>query len=76
MIDDDRIEETVKAITDAEIKQLSTLGEEITLADAEELSSIFPRDIPKAAVEKQTTRSLIKEILQLPKKLQKWRQKR
>lgn len=69
------IEEIVKPTTEAEIKQLATLGEEITFADAEELSAIFPRDIPKDAVEKHTTKSILKEILLLPKKLQKWRRR-
>jgi len=70
------LEGLVKPVTDAEIQQLATLGEEITLADAEELSPIFPRDIPKVAIDKQNTKSRLKEILLIPKKLQKWRHKR
>ena len=69
-----KIEEMMKPTTEAEVKQLVALGKEITLADAEELSTIFP-DIPKDAVEKHTTKSILKEILLLPKKLQKWRRR-
>ena len=69
-----KIEEMMKPNTEAEVKQLVALGEEITLADAEELSTIFP-DIPKDAVEKHTTKSILKEIFLLPKKLQKWRRR-
>ena len=69
-----KIEEMMKPTTEAEVKQLVALGEEITLADAEELSTIFP-DIPKDAVEKHTTKSILKEIFLLPKKLQKWRRR-
>lgn len=69
------IEELTAKLTDAERKQLSILGKEITTDDAEELSRLFPREIPKIAVEKQNVKSRLKEIFLLPKKLQKWRKR-
>jgi len=70
------IDEVTRRLTEAETKQLSTLGEEITLDEAEELSKIYAPDIPRAVVEKQNTISRIKEILSIPKKLQRWRHKK
>jgi hypothetical protein len=68
------VEEMMKPTTEAEIRQLATLGKEITVAEAAELSTIFP-DIPKDVVEKHTTKLILKEIFSLPKKLQKWRRR-
>lgn len=64
----------IKPTTEAEIKQLATLGEEITISEAVELSAIFP-DIPKDVVEKHMAKSILKEVFLLPKKLQKWRRR-
>ena len=68
-----KLDDLVEAITPKEKESLSALGQEISVDDAEELSGMFPKEIPKAAVEKHTTRSRIKEIFFKPKKLQRWR---
>ena len=70
------INDLVMSLSENDNKHLSTtLGEEISPDEAEELSAIFPEDIPKALVEKHTTTSRIKQLLLIPKKLQHWRRK-
>lgn len=70
------LDDLVKATTPKEKESLSALGQEISVDDAEELSAMFPREIPQTAVEKHTTKSRIKEIFLIPQKLQRWRRKR
>jgi len=69
------IDEITLPLTEKEKQQLSILGE-ITADEAEELANVYPHEIPEIAVKKQTTISRVKEILSIPKKLQRWRHKK
>jgi len=71
-----KIAELTSPLTEEENKQLISLGDQITVEEAEELSTIFHREFPTIAVEKKNTQSRLKEILSIPKKFQKWRHKR
>ena len=70
------IDDFVIPLTTKEKQQWSHLENHITTEEAEELSGLFPREIPRSVVEKKTTKSRVLEILLIPKKLQRWRHKR
>lgn len=71
------IDNLAQSLSEKDARHLSTaLGEEISPDEAEDLSAMFPRDIPRALIEKYNTKSRIKQFLSIPKKLQSWRRKK
>jgi hypothetical protein len=71
------IDDLAQSLSEKDARHLSiALGEEINPDEAEDLSTMFPRDIPRALIEKHNTKSRIKQFLSIPKKLQSWRRKK
>lgn len=68
------IDDLAKSLSEKDAKHLSTLG--VGSDEAEDLSKLFPREIPSKLVEQHNTKSRLAEFLKIPQKLQKWRKRK
>jgi len=48
----------------------------MTLDEFEEICRVFPNEVSPNIVEKETAKARVKEILNIPKKIQKWWRRR